>query len=380
MITRNCFFKKISDYGEIFSICAIIGPRQCGKTTLALEYAKKFDTCHRFDLEDPQDFYRLQNPKLVLKDLKGLIIIDEIQRMPDLFPYLRVHVDLYPNSRILILGSASPDLVRQSAESLAGRIGYIELTPFYSKEVGFSDTLWIRGGFPKSYLAASDKASRIWLSQYIRTFLERDLNTIGFNIIPEEMRKLWIMIAHYHGNLVNYSELGRSLNLSDMTIRKYLHILESTFMIRLLRPWHENISKRQIKNPKIYIRDSGIFHSLLGIKPPDLIAHPKIGASWEGFALEEITRLYQLEKEDCYFWRTHDGAELDLLIYKEGKKIGFEFKYGHVVKVTPSMRIALDDLKCDKITVITPGADAYALHEKIYVQGIEGLVNTSPTP
>jgi predicted AAA+ superfamily ATPase len=380
MIVRDCFFKKVSDYAEIFPICAIIGPRQCGKTTLALEYAKKFETYHRFDLEDPQDFYRLQTPKLAFKDLKGLIIIDEIQRMPDLFPYLRVHVDLYPDSQILILGSASPDLIRQSAESLAGRIGYVELTPFYSQEVGFSDKLWLRGGFPKSYLAPSDKTSKIWLSEYIRTFLERDLRAMGFNIISEEMRKLWTMVAHYHGNLVNYSELGRSLNLSDMTIRKYLQILESSFMVRLLRPWHENISKRQVKNPKVYIRDSGIFHRLLGITPDDLSLHPKVGASWEGFALEEITRLYKLEKEDCYFWRTHDGAELDLLVYKEGKKIGFEFKYGQAVKISPSMKSALEDLKCEGINVIIPGNKSYPLHEKIHVQGIETLLPSQTTP
>jgi len=374
MIVREKFFKNICEYGDIFPICAIIGPRQCGKTTLALEYAKRFDGYHHFDLENPEDFYRLEeDPKLALNDLKGLIIIDEIQRMPSLFSYLRFHVDQNSENRFLILGSSSPDLLRQSAESLAGRIGYIELTPFYSDEVGFSKKLWEIGGFPRAYLAPSNKASRIWLRQYMNAFLERDLNSMGFKVSSEEMRKLWTMVAHYHANLVNYSELGRSLNLSDMTIRKYLQILESSFMVRLLKPWHENISKRQVKNPKIYIRDSGILHALLGVAPEDLTHHPKVGASWEGFALEELIRINQFDKEECYFWRTHDGAELDLLVCKEGKKVGFEFKYNQLVKLTPSMRFALEDLKLEKLTVVTPGERSYPLSDKIYVKGIQAL-------
>ena len=374
MILREQFYQKICEYGDIFPICGLVGPRQCGKTTLALEYAQKFQTFHHFDLENPQDFYRLQDPQMALQNLQGLIIIDEIQRLPSLFPYLRFHVDQNPKSRILILGSSSPDLLRQSSESLAGRIGYIELTPFSSDEVGFSEKLWKRGGFPKSYLASSDKTSKIWLSQYITTFLERDMRAMGFHAQPEFMRKLWNMTAHYHANLVNYSELGRSLNLSDMTIRKYLHTLESTYMIRLLKPWHENISKRQVKNPKIYMRDSGIFHTLLGVGTEDLTNHPKVGASWEGFALEEIVRFNQLDQEDCYFWRTHDGAELDLLVLKNGKKMGFEFKYSNMVKITPSMRIACDDLKLDRLTVVVPEGKTYDLSEKIQVTSLQNLL------
>lgn len=357
----------------MFPICGIVGPRQCGKTTLALEYAKQFSHYHHFDCEDPLDAHRLQNPALTLEGLTGLIIIDEIQRLPDLFPYLRVHVDRHPMCKIVILGSSSPDLLRQSSESLAGRIGYIELTPFYIDEVGFSFRLWQRGGFPRSYLASSDRSSQLWLRQYIATFLERDIRAMGFKTSPEDMRKLWTMAAHYHGNLVNYSELGRSLNVSDVTIRKHLGILEQFFMLRLLKPWHENISKRQVKNPKVFVRDSGILHALLGIYPDSLKIHPKVGASWEGFALEEVIRHYKFDKEECYFWRTHDGAELDLLVCQGGKKIGFEFKYGDLVKITPSMRFAINDLKLETLTVITPGEKNYKLSNDITVKGLASL-------
>jgi predicted AAA+ superfamily ATPase len=315
----------------------------------------------------------LDNPQLTFNQLTGLIIIDKIQRKPSLFPYLRVHVDRNPEAKFLLLGSSSPDLMRQSAESLAGRIGYIELTPFQSLEVPDADLLWKKGGFPKAYLAKNHNAAEIWLKQYILNFLERDLHALGFNVSPEEMRKLWIMSAHYHGQILNYSELGRSLHLSDMTIRKYLSILENTFMIRLLKPWHENISKRQIKNPKLYIRDSGIFHNLLGISFKDLQFHPKVGASFEGFALEECIRIHQLDREDCFFWRTHDGAELDLFTYKNGKRQGFEFKYTENVKPTRSMLIALKDLKLERLTVIIPGNKRYPIHDNIMVEGLDTL-------
>lgn len=371
MIVREHFLKQLCEYAAIFPICGIVGPRQCGKTTLALEYAKMFPRYYHLDCEDPEDAHLLHDPKLALEPLKGLVIIDEIQRMPALFPYLRVYVDRHPDCKILVLGSSSPDLLRQSSESLAGRIGYIELTPFHSEEVGLSSRLWQRGGFPKAYLASSDRVASIWLRQYISTFLEKDIAAMGFKISPEDMRKLWVMAAHYHANLVNYSEIGRSLNVSDMTIRKYLSIFEQSFMIRLLKPWHENISKRQVKNPKIFIRDSGILHSLLGVSFESLSLHPKVGASWEGFALEEIIRQNQFEKEECYFWRTHDGAELDLLVCREGKKVGFEFKYGDVIKISPSMRIALTDLNLESLTIITPGEKIYRLDEKIDVKGLK---------
>ena len=374
MILREQYLKQLNEFGKIFPICGIVGPRQCGKTTLALQYAEQFEICHHFDLEDPQDFSRFQDPKLILENLNGLIIIDEVQRMPSLFPYLRFHADRYPETRILILGSASPDLLRQSSESLAGRIGYIELSPFHMAEIGFSNQLWNRGGFPKAYLSDSDHIAKIWLKQYIATFLERDLTIMGFNVDSSFMRKLWIMVAHYHGNLINYSELGRSLNLSDMTIRKYLNIFEATFMMRLLKPWYENIAKRQVKNPKIYLRDSGIFHNLLGIHYDDLALHPKVGASFEGFALEQIIKFYQFEKEECYFWRTHDGAELDLLVYKNGQKIGFEFKYSEKITVSKSMRIALNDLQLERLTIITPGDKEYILDKNIYVKGLKTFV------
>lgn len=375
MIKRELFLNKLDQFAKVFPISALVGPRQCGKTTLALEYAKQFSTYHHFDLEDTQDAYRLSDPKITLQHLTGLIIIDEVQRMPSLFPYLRVHVDRNPESKFLLLGSASPELMRQRSESLAGRIGHIELTPFHVQEVKTVTKLWHRGGFPKSYLASTNEHSRIWLKQYILTFLERDIRAMGFSVSPEEMRKLWIMSAHYHGNLVNYTELGKSLNVSDMTIRKYLSILEQAFMIRLLKPWHENISKRQVKSPKLYVRDSGIFHNLFNIQCEDLALNPKIGASFEGFALEEVIRHYQFEKEDCYFWRTHDGAELDLLTYQHGKRVGFEFKYSENIRLTKSMHIAMNDLKLDKLIIVTPGNQAYVLNEKIDVLGINQFMN-----
>jgi predicted AAA+ superfamily ATPase len=352
MIIRKQILLQISEFASVFPVCAIIGPRQAGKTTLALEYARTFSSVLRFDLEDPTDYQRFQDPKMALQETADLIIIDEIQRIPALFPYLRVFVDQNPQAHLLILGSSSPDLLRQCGESLAGRIGYIELTPFSLEDTKNWRKLWQRGGFPKSYLAVSDSISTLWLKQYIASFLERDLALMGFGIDSFVMRTLWAMIAHYHANLVNYADLGRSLNVTDPTIKKYLLILESTFMIRLLRPWHANISKRQVKQPKVYIRDSGILHFLLGISFDPQTLHPKIGASWEGFALEEVIRAHKADRDSCYFWRTQDGSELDLLIMQPGKKMGFEFKYGEAVSLSRSLRIAQEDLQLDSLTII----------------------------
>ncbi len=375
MLKRKSYFESIDYNFTVNQVCAILGPRQCGKTTLAIEYAAKLNIAtHLFDLEDPTDLTKLQNPKLTLSQLDGLIIIDEIQRKEELFPYLRVLVDSDPKKKILVLGSASQDLIRQSSETLAGRISYIEMTPFSYEEVGNIKTLWSRGGFPKSYLASSDLISSHWRKNYIKTFLERDIRNFGFNIPPQTMRRFWGMLAHYHGQIFNASEIGRSIDVSYKTSTRYLDILAGTFMIRRLSPWHENLSKRQIKSPKVYFRDTGILHTILGIKNhSELLMHPKSGASWEGFALEEVIKTLDVDNEDCYFWGTQSGAELDLLITKDAKKMGFEIKYTDSPKITKSMHIAIENLKLDKLNIIIPGDKCFKLEEKIEVIGVEAL-------
>ena len=371
MMNRNEYLKEIEIAFSVNPVCAILGPRQCGKSTLANMYAVTQTESHIFDLEDPTDLARLENPKLALIDLEGLIIIDEIQRRPDLFPVLRVLVDKF-KKRFLILGSVSRDLINQSSETLAGRISYLELTPFSLLEARDIKKLWLRGGFPLSYLAKDITTSILWRKGYITTFLERDIPNLGLNIPAETIRRFWMMLAHYHGNIFNASELGRSLGYSDTTIKRYLDILVGTFMIRRLNPWFENIGKRQVKSPKIYFKDSGILHSLLGITDNEsLITNPKLGASWEGLALEEIIRYHKVDALDCYFWATHNNAELDLLIIQNGKKSGFEFKYTDAPKITASMRIAINDLKLDNLTIIIPGKHNFKLSNEINVQGLE---------
>lgn len=378
MLERSRFLKKIDKTYEVHSVCAILGPRQCGKTTLAQNFIKNISgQTHYFDLEDPTDLAKLDNPKLTLEPLDGFIIIDEIQRREELFPYLRVLVDKFPHRKYLILGSSSRDLIRQSSESLAGRIGYVELTPFMFEETGNLPILWNRGGFPKSYLAQSDAASTEWRTSYITSFLERDLAALGFNISPQEMRRLWSMLAHYHGNILNYSELGRSLGVSDMTIRRHVQVLEGSFMVRCLKPWFANMKKRQVKAPKVYLRDSGILHTFHGIETQqELILHPKVGASWEGFALEEIIRWHRVDPEGCYFWRTHDQAELDLLLIIKGKKLGFEFKYTDSPKMTRSMRFSQENLQLDQLTLIVPGNVDFPLTEFVKAKGLENYLKS----
>jgi len=326
----------------------------------------------RFDLENPIDLAKLDNPMLALsKPTHGLIVIDEIQLRPDLFPVLRVLIDETKDRKFLILGSASRDLIRQSSETLAGRIGYIELTPFSLSETDYSPFLWLRGGFPLAFLARNEEESFLWRQAYITTFLERDIASLGFQIPPQQMRRFWLMLAHYHGQIFNASEIGKSLAVSDHTVRRYLDILAGTFMIRVLSPWYENLEKRQVKSPKIYFRDSGILHALLGIKNEgELDTHPKLGSFWEGFALEEICRQVEATPEECYFWKTQAGAELDLLIVKNGKRIGFEIKYSDQPKTTRSMRIAFEDLKLDHLYVIFPGKESFPLDTHITARGL----------
>jgi uncharacterized protein len=378
-VNRAYYLKKISTLIEQFPAVCLLGPRQVGKTTLARAYAKgvgeRFTHIHFFDLENPQDLAALTHPQLTLGALEGLIIIDEIQRRPELFPLLRVLIDSpNQNRRWLILGSASGELLHQSSETLAGRLAYLEIQPFSLAETHESKDLWLRGGFPSAYLAKSNAASFEWRKQYVKTFLEQDIPNLGLRVAPLNLRRFWMMIVHYHGNILNTSELSRSLGMSDKSIRHYLDILTGTFMVRQLQPWWENISKRQVKSSKIYLRDSGLLHYLLDIEEESaLLRHPKIGASWEGFALEEIIRIYHADSENCYFWATHQHAKLDLLIFHQGQRLGFEFKFAQAPKLTKSMQVAVEALRLDRLNVVYPGSREYSLTEKIMVVSLEGL-------
>jgi uncharacterized protein len=373
---RSQFIEKIDFQFRIHSVVGLLGPRQVGKTTLARHYAQKFKNVTIFDLENLRDLARLKKPMLALADLDSdLVIIDEIQMRPDLFPTLRVLVDQRPR-KFLILGSASRDLLQQSSETLAGRIGYIELTPFSLSEVHDSQKLWVRGGFPLSYLAESEEESFSWRQEYIATYMERDMPALGFNIPPLHVRRLWMMLAHNHGNILNLTDIGNSLDISHHTVRRYTDILAGTFMVRLLEPWFENISKRQVKAPKVYIRDSGLLWTLLDIR--NLRAaqvYSRLGAAWEGFALEELIKHYEARPEECFFWATQSGAELDLLIMKDGKRLGFEIKYTDSPSITKSMHIAMEDLKLDHLYVVYPYHINYPMAENITALGFENLSN-----
>jgi predicted AAA+ superfamily ATPase len=360
------------------SACGLLGPRQVGKTTLAKRFMEdhRFPSTRRFDLENPLDLAKLENPMLALASpSSGLIIIDEIQLRPDLFPVLRVLIDEHKaQKKFLILGSASRELIRQSSETLAGRIGYVELMPFSLQETNQSPTLWLRGGFPPSFLANNEEESILWRQAYITTFLERDIYQLGFQLPPMQMRRFWLMLAHYHGQIFNASEIGKSLGISDHTVRKYLDILAGTFMIRILTPWFENLGKRQVKSPKIYFRDSGILHALLGIsKQSELETHPKLGSFWEGFALEELCRAFHLSGEDSFFWKTQSGAQLDLLVMKSGKRIGFEIKYTDKPTISRSMKTAQHDLQLDHLYIIFPGNELFPMESTITACGIYRL-------
>lgn len=361
---RQHYLKQIQLHFKVHRAVALLGPRQVGKSTLAREFAKSYkNDVHFFDLEDPTDLARLDSPMLALESLKGLIIIAEIQRRPDLFPVLRVLIDK-KKSKFLILGSASRELLLQSSESLAGRISYLEIRPFSILEDCKIEPLWLRGGFPLSYLAKSEANSSLWLKSYISTYLERDIPLLGINLPAQTLRKFWMMLCHYHGAIFNASEIGKSLGFSGQTARRYLDILVNTFMIRELQPWHENIDKRQIKSPKIYFRDSGVFHTLLNLDKISAIKfHPKLGASWEAFALEQCCSGLEISPDNFYFWGTHAEAELDGLSFKNGRKIGFEFKFTDAPKYTKSMSIAKQDLRLNHIYVIYPGNKNFRINE-----------------
>ncbi len=366
LIDRKYDRETLAKWISMFPVVAILGPRQCGKTTLA----RTLNADHYFDLENPQDGARLDQPQLALEDLTGLIVIDEIQRMPELFPLLRYLVDQGKNRKFVILGSASRDLIRQSSESLAGRIAYHYLGGFRLQDVGPENmkTLWLCGGLPRSFLAASYEESHLWRGQYVTTFLERDIPQLGINIPARTLRRFWLMLSHYHGQVLNYAELGRSFGVSDMTVRNYCDILEGTFMVRIVQPWYVNIGKRLVKRPKLYIRDSGLFHTLLSIERAEqLYTSPKLGASWEGFALDCVSRALGKEDRDLYFWHTHGGAELDLFWQWGGQSWGVEFKHEDAPRMTRSMQTSVKDLHLARLWIIYPGKSSYALAENIRV-------------
>jgi predicted AAA+ superfamily ATPase len=380
MIPRPDPLRQIEASFQIHPVTALLGPRQCGKTTLAGFIAEQ-EPSTVFDLENPVDIQRLSAPMQALKDLSGLVIIDEIQRKPELFELLRVLVDRSGrNARFLLLGSASPHLVKGVSESLAGRIGFVDLSGFQLWEVGVQhrDRLWMRGGLPKAFLADSESASIQWRESFIRTFLERDIPQLGITIAAETLRRFWTMVAHYHGQVWNAAEFARALGTTENTARRYLDILAGAYMVRVLPPWFENLKKRQIKAPKIYIRDSGLFHSLLQVSTlADLQGHPKVGASWEGFALEHIIHVFRTR--DAYFWATHAGAELDLMVTIAGKRHGFEFKYTDAPGRKRSMHIAIEDLGLEHLWVIYPGDQKYALDSKITAIPLEEILQLAQT-
>jgi predicted AAA+ superfamily ATPase len=357
-------------------VVALLGPRQCGKTTLARQFVPA-DSLNYFDLEDPPSLARLSEPDLALRPLKGLVVIDEIQRRPDLFPLLRVLADRKPlPARFLVLGSASPDLLKQSSETLAGRIESVPLEGFRLADLGAAAQTrhWLRGGFPLSYVARTETASVAWRRQFLQTFLERDLPQLGATIPAVALRRFWSMVAHYHGQTWNSAELARALAIGESTVRRYLDLMTGVFMVRQLPPWFENLGKRQVKAPKVYVRDTGLLHTLLGItNARDLEHHPKVGASWEGYAVEEI--LKALRPDDAYYWATHQGAELDLLLFQGGRRIGVECKRTGAPTLTPSMRIALDDLKLATLYVVYPGEKRYKIASKIEVLPLAEFVN-----
>jgi len=366
MIERPTYLKQLAAAVRRSPVTALMGPRQCGKTTLARMFQQGKNASH-FDLESPADLQRLQNPEMMLGALKGLVVLDEIQVMPALFNVLRVLADRPRNpARFLILGSASPDILKRTSESLAGRVELVELGGFDLLETGAGTwkELWRRGGFPRSYLSRSDPGSEAWRAGFIKTFLERDIPQLGIPIPAAAMRRFWTMLSHYHGQTWNASELARSMGLSDKTVRSYLDILTGTYMVRQLQPWHENIGKRQVKAPKIYLRDSGILHALMNLGDDmALQAHPRVGASWEGFALEMVLR--RLRPGEAYFWGTHSGAELDLLLTHRGRRFGFEFKYSEAPRVTRSAHTAISDLQLDHVWVVHPGEHAFPIEKKI---------------
>jgi len=379
MIRRELELDTLRGLLKRHRVVGILGARQVGKTTLARMLASEWrGKVSFFDLEHPEDQARLSDPILALDPLKGLVVVDEVQRRPDLFTVLRVLVDRPARpARFLILGSASPELLRQGSETLAGRVFYHELGGFTLEEVGVKndERLWIRGGLPRSYLARSVRESHEWRQGFIRTFLERDLPQLGIGINSTTMQRFWTMLAHYHGQIWNSSEFGRSLGVADTTVRNYLDRLTAALVVRQLLPWHANIAKRQVKAPKVYIADSGLLHTLLNLRTiEDVLGHPKAGASWEGFAMDQVVRRLNVGRHECFFWATHSGAELDLLVVRPKRRLGFEFKLSSSPSFTPSMRTALEDLRLTSLDVVYPGNQVFPLSPRVRAVGLSRLL------
>ena len=382
MVARPDGLKRLTRLLRDFPVVAILGPRQIGKSTLAKQFAdSQRGQVHLFDLERQADLRRLQDPQLALEDLRGLVVLDEIQRMPDVFPTLRVLADRQPRrARFLVLGSASPDLLRQSSETLAGRIAHFYLSGFQPSEVPGRqlDRLWLRGGFPRSFLARGEDVSWLWREEFISTFLERDLPQLGVTTPATTLRRFWSMLAHAHGGIWNASEFGRSLGSNDNTARKYVEMLASTFVVRILRPYHANLSKRQVKSPKVYVADSGLLHALLGLqRMEDVLGHQKAGASFEGFAMQTVIEQMGARPHECHFWALHSGAELDLLVVRGNKRLGFEFKLGSAPSLTRSMRSAMENLDLTALWVVHHGKDRYPLAPKVEAVPLRDLTSVS---
>lgn len=379
MIDRPSLKERIDAALARSRIVSLQGPRQCGKTTMARLYVDP-GSLNYFDLEDPLSLARLDEPMTALKDLTGLVVIDEVQLRPELFPVLRVLADRQPlPARFLILGSASRQWLRQSSESLAGRMETITLSGFSLPEVGQENHAghWLRGGLPLSYLAADEEDSFAWRNAFIRTFLERDLPMMGIGASPAMLMRFWAMLAHYHAQVWKAAEPARTLGVNESTVRRYLDLLDGLYMVRQLMPWHANLKKRQVKAPKVYFRDTGILHCLLGIRSArDLLTNPKCGASWEGYVIEEA--ISSLQPQEAYFWATHGGAELDLLMIAGGRRIGIECKRMDAPRITPSMRTALADLKLDRLFVVYPGDRAYPLSDTVEVVPLEQISSIFP--
>jgi predicted AAA+ superfamily ATPase len=375
MLNRQKLLARVRAGLRMSPAVALLGPRQCGKTTLARALAELSKSTY-FDLEDPVDLARLSEPMTALESLRGLVVIDEVQRHPELFPVLRVLLDRKPvRARFLILGSASPELLRQSSETLAGRIAIVEMAGFALDETGSEalDRLWLRGGFPRSFLARTEASSTAWREDFVRTFLERDLAQLGVRVPSGTMRRFWTMTAHCSGGIWNSSEIGRSLGEAHTTVKRHLDALSDALVVRVLEPWYANVGKRLVKSPKVYIRDSGLLHTLLGIgERRQLEGHPVVGGSWEGFVIEQL--LAQLPKANAYYWRTQAGAELDLLLMLNGRRIGVEIKRADAPKLTPSMASALDDLELHRLLVVYPGSMRYSLGREVEVMSLAECV------
>ena len=376
MTPRDNYMRQIETALRRSPVTALLGPRQCGKTTLARLFGDRLSATY-FDLESERDVRRLANPELVLGELRGLVVLDEIQRLPALFNVLRVLADRPDaDARFLILGSASPDLVRGVSESLAGRVEFVELAGFDLSETGVERwrRLWLRGGSPRSYLAESDADSTAWRDGFLRTFLERDIPQLGIATPAAAMRRFWTMLAHWHGQTWNATELGRAMSATDKTMRRYLDLLTGTFMVRQLQPWFQNVAKRQVKAPKVYVRDLGVLHTLLDIpNEAALLSHPKVGASWEGFVIEQVLRA--LQPANAWFWAAHGGGELDLLVTIEGRRIGFEVKFNEAPTVTRAMHNVVDTLQLKHLFVVCPTPHAYPVAERVSVLPVTQVVD-----